>query len=91
MMEIAQYKRIGDYEYETVHEVSEYYESGTDFVRISHPVNVDFTPLPHDAVVPKEIASLEASKEEIRVSYLQAIGAIDEKISKLLAIENQNV
>ena len=91
MMEIAQYKRMGDYNYETVQEVSEYYEDGTDWVRISTIVDVDFVPLPAEVTVPKEIACFEKEKQELRVKHLQVINAIDEKISKLLAIENQNV
>ena len=91
MMEIAQYKRMGDYNYETVQEVSEYYEDGTDWVRISTIVDVEFTPLPAEVTVPKEIACFEVEKEEVRVKYLRVVGAIDDKISKLLAIENQNV
>jgi hypothetical protein len=89
-MKIARYKRVGDYEYETVNEVSDYYEEGTDWVRISYSNEVEFTPLPPEDTVNKEITCLEAAKDELATRYYQAKFELDEKIAKLLAIEDHS-
>lgn len=88
-MKIALYKDL-QYDFTGLCEVSDWQEKKTDKVRLTEPVEVEFTYLPPAAIVPQEVAALEAAKEEASNKYHRVVATIDEKISKLLAITHED-
>ena len=60
------------------------------YIRTTEYVEVEFVPLPKEDVVPKQVKALENAKAEARAKFQVAINAIDEKIAKLLAIEDHS-
>lgn len=87
-MKVAQYKSV-EFGFVSIDEVEPYMEEHQGYVRVSEPVEVDFTPLPAGDVVPKQVKALEAAKQEAQEKYLKVIAGLDNKIANLMAIEEQ--
>jgi len=86
-MKIATYKRIDDVGgWECIEEVRDFMEDSDRWVRITEPVEVEFTMLPPENTVQKQVDGLNKQKEKARIKHLREMGVLDEKISKLQAI-----
>ena len=72
---------IGDDTWET-------YNDG-EYVRQSEYLDLDFPERDLAEIVPEQVAMLETAKEKLHEKYVVACVQIDEKISRLLAIEDK--
>jgi hypothetical protein len=88
-MRIARYKSV-ESGHISLDDVDSWIEDHDGYVRLTHPVKVEFTDLPSEETVPKEVASLEMAKSIAQEKYLRVVGKLDERISKLMAIEDQS-
>ena len=88
-MRLAKYKNL-KHEYTTIDKKG--WMDGVDsgYVRLTEFVEVEFIDLPPEQTVPKEVAALEAVKTAAAVQYHSVVMALDEKISKLLAITHES-
>lgn len=84
-IKVARYKYV-QFGTESVNEVKDWIENGSDYVRISEIVEVDFQSLAHDVVVAQEVASLEKSIAEIEAKAYDATANIKARIQELLAL-----
>jgi hypothetical protein len=75
-----------EYDYEFV--LEDLGDEKTDYVAISHPVEVTFEPLDKGDVVRAEIDHLESSIDEVKAKAAEAVQAINDKIQSLLALPN---
>ncbi len=64
----------------------DYHEEDSDYVRLTEVAEVEFTDLPKETVVPKQVALLDAKIEDARAKFHEAISILEERKSKLLAI-----
>ena len=89
-MEIATYKRIDDVgSWESIIEVSEFMEESDRWVRISHPITVEFESLPAEETVQKQVDGLNKQKKKELSRHLKEVAALDKRIRKLQAITHQ--
>ena len=84
-MKIAQYKDL-DYSFISIEAVTDYYEEADDKVRLSEPIDVEFTDLPAIEVLQPQVDSIERKIEDERVRHTAAMQSLDEAKQKLLAI-----
>ena len=84
-MKVALYNWDGSVQ---VWEANDYRENDKSMVRTTEITDVEFVDLPRSEVVPKQVAKLEEQKTETRIAFQAAINLLDDKISRLLAIEN---
>jgi len=82
---IALYKCMSA-DYETIQEVEDYYESSTDFVRLTMPVEVDFVEVPKDETIPQQISYLNKKADEIRAETHVKLKDIENIKAELLAL-----
>lgn len=93
-MKIAKYITMseGRRGYEVIHTEKD----GTDFervcgyVRISDFVEVEFPPLKDEAIVEKQIASLDKAESELRAKFQAALNGIEQQRQELRAITYQS-
>ena len=82
---IALYKCMSA-DYETIQEVEDYYESSTDFVRLTMPVEIDFMEVPKEETIPQQISYLNKKVDEIRAEAQKQISYVETKKAELLAL-----
>jgi len=64
-------------------------EKHNNYIRLTEPVEVEFTNRPPEETVSQEVAALKQASEDLRAKYLDAKARIDDKISKLMAITHK--
>ena len=86
-MKIAKYKRIDEIgDWEQVIEARDYMEDSETWVRLTEVMEVEFTYLPPEQTVQKQVDALNEQKENERVRHMEVLAGFDERISKLQAI-----
>ena len=86
--EIALYSLYGKSEHLKM--VSDYIENDDDdWCRLTEPLEVQFTYLPDEVVVPAKIEGLEANITRIRAEAAENIARIEDQINSLRAITYQ--
>lgn len=85
-MRIAIYKLFSS---EHIAEVTEWRETDKDYVRLSEPVDVEFTRLPPEVTVPAELAQLDAAETELRNKFNQRLAELLDRRAKLLALTHE--
>ena len=84
---IALYSLYGSGEH--LKTVNDWVEEDEDYTRLTEPLEVTFTYLPDEVVVPGKIESLQAKADRVRANMMEQIASIEEEISKLRAITFQ--
>ncbi len=83
-MKVARYEILNDASrFVYLHEVSDYYEEGDGYIRVSDIVDADFVMVDDALIIPRKVDALRAEKA------IQA-AEFDEKIAKLLSITHQS-
>lgn len=85
---IALYRNL-EYNYMIVGETKDSWDNDPNYLRVSEPLEVTFKDLPDDELVKAQVESLQARKSEIRATAELKVQAIDEQISKLMALTYQ--
>ena len=89
-MKIATYKRIDDVgDWECIEKVSDYMDQSDRWVRLTEPLEVEFTYLPPEDTIQPQVDALNRVKKKELARHLIVISEIDEKIGKLQAITHQ--
>ena len=89
-MKIAQFKSL-EHGYTTLEAIDWFGNNpGNGYVRLTEFVEIELVNLPAKETVPVEVAALEKAKEKAHEQYLGLAATIDDRISKLLAIEDQS-
>ena len=89
-MKIANYKRIDDAgDWESIDEVSDYMDQSDRWVRLTEPLEVEFTHLPPEDTIQPQVDALNRVKKKEFARHLTVVAEIDEKIGKLQAITHQ--
>jgi hypothetical protein len=73
----------------TLNEVDEWIEKSSGYIRMTEPLDVEFTRLPAEETLDAEVGALEREREKIVAEKTAAIARIDDRISKLRAITHQ--
>ena len=77
------------YNYITVSEISTWIEENEDYVRLSEPINVEFTALPDEVVLGLRVKSIDKQIEKVRAEYTVLIEDLTDQKNRLLAITYQ--
>jgi len=85
---VAMYKNV-KHECVSVNEVLNWIETGPDYVRISEPVDVEFTERDRVAVVEQQVAALEAAAADIEAKAFDAVANIKARIMELRSIGHE--
>ena len=84
-------KKIAMYDYgdglTTCSEISEYWES--KYIRISEPIEVEFTMLSREETVIKGIAMIDKRINQINLNAQLEINRLEQKKQELLALEHK--
>ena len=88
-MRVAKYKSLKN-DYTTIDSDGWMDNPDNGYLRTTEFVEVEFIDLPPEQTVPQEVAALEAVKKAAAVKYHSVVMALDEKISKLLAITHES-
>lgn len=62
------------------------YTFGSDYVRLTDWKEIEFDPLPKDALVQAETASLQAERERVVQKFTDALALIDGRMANLRAL-----
>ena len=92
-------KRIAIFEYTSLGNLSclagtqtvREYDDDTDLIRTSEWIDVDFTPIPIDDVMPEILESLQREEDMENEKHNIAIATIQRKRQELLAITHEPV
>lgn len=87
---IAVYKRIGPHEYQVIEEMGAYHEESMEFVRLTEPLEAEFTQLDRGVTVNEEIESLREMQETVRAAAGMKLQEFEDKIKNLLAITHDD-
>lgn len=71
-------------------EWDDWMDDDEDYIRTSEIVEIEFTPLPDEDVVPKKLAVINNQINQVRVEMGQKIAKLKEERSKLLAITHDD-
>lgn len=82
---IAKWKLCGN---PVINEVFDYMEKDPDWIQISEVVEVEFVDLPREITVPLEIDAIDRKIKEAREKFADAIGGLELRRAKLLAISS---
>lgn len=85
-MRVAVFRSL-PYDFEGVEEAD--HEDMDDYVRITEYVDIQFTELSAEEVVPASIEKYNKMKASVDEQHLKAVATIDEKIALLRAITHQ--
>jgi hypothetical protein len=85
-MKIAIYREV-KHRFENVHECAPWMEEpGSRYVRLSEPVEVEFTPRQDTDVLKEAVESLKTEIQRVRAEAQKEVENLEEEIQKLLAI-----
>ena len=68
-------------------EVDDWIEEDRDYVRLTEPQEVTFIDRNHADVVLEHVDALKHKRDQVRAELTEKVAKIDEKIQKLMAIE----
>jgi hypothetical protein len=85
-MKIAKFKRV-KYGYE--HIADDGFDDCDGYIRVTEFVDVEFTDLPAEEVVPKQIHAIRLQMRAAQEEHAVKMAAFDEQIGKLSAITYQ--
>lgn len=89
-VKIALFKHIKYASWEAVFECAEDLKH-SDYVRISHEIELTFLARSNEQVIPEQIAMLDKEIQEAYVNAERKVAEINDIKSKLLAITNQSI
>jgi hypothetical protein len=69
-----------------MYEVDRYQENDTDFVRITEPLTINFTPRAESAVQTRMLEQLIVELSEVNQSYEKKVETLNQRIDELRAL-----
>ena len=85
-MKIAMYEFFGS---QTIYEVTQWRENDEDYIRLSKPVEVEFTKLPERVTVPLKVEAIQRTINAAREEFNERIAKLEFEKAKLLAIAHE--
>jgi len=73
----------------SVNEVVEWIEEHKDYIRISEPQTVTFTPLDHEVVLKLRLDALDREIESVRATAQATVDDLEDQKQRLLAITHE--
>ena len=74
---------------EAVFEWRDWMDEDSDYVRLSEVIEVEFTMLPKEEVVPKQVEKIDEYIAEVRAEMGAKVAKLEERKAKLLAITHE--
>lgn len=86
-MKLAKY--LSDLCGEIVLPFSEYRDNDPEYTRVSEIIEVEFTPLTPEVIVPAQLKVLDAAEAELRNKFNEKLSELNTRRANLLALTHQ--